>query len=210
MSFYENREEDPLVRRMSYDRTFIVNADEPTPTPEKHVHVITSGYKSINRDDTDSREIVIEEERRKASGISGRIRNVILALLNIIFNVGMNVSLPIYAGTMDYVGGDAYVLLSQACLWFVVIFVIMTQMLHYVFDNRINLKPNASYKILFIMGLLTTLNGILIVYASPPDRTPPYLQGLLSTTSIPFTVICRIIGFRKGKRACVLLLLNIH
>ena len=142
-------------------------------------------------------DVIIELKREKPS-VSKNVRNIILAILNVIFNVAINVSLPIYAGTMDVIGADTYVLLSQGVIWFVVIFVIMTQALHYLFDNRITLKPTASYKILFIMGFLTTLNGILVVYASPPNRTPPYLQALLTTTSIPFTVICRIIWLRKG------------
>lgn len=143
-------------------------------------------------------DVIIEIKRPKRS-LSKNVRNIILAILNVTFNVAINVSLPIYAGTMGAIGADAYVLLSQGVIWFVVIFVIMTQALHYCFDNRISLKPTASYKILFIMGALTTLNGIFVVYASPPDRTPPYLQGLLATMSIPFTVICRIIWLRKGR-----------
>ena len=145
----------------------------------------------------DNDDIIIELKREKRS-VSKNARNIILAILNVIFNVAINVSLPIYAGTMDVIGADAYVLLSQGVIWFVVIFVIMTQALHYLFDDRITLKPTASYKMLLVMGFLTTLNGILVVYASPPDRTPPYLQGLLTTTSIPFTVVCRIIWLRKG------------
>jgi hypothetical protein len=56
----------------------------------------------------------------------------------------------------------------------------------------------SSLKIIFALGLFTALNGILVVFASPPNRTPGYLQGILSTTSIPFTIICRIIFLRKG------------
>ena len=160
--------------------------------------LINNHNTSVNNDtDADAQNVIIELERPKRS-ISKNLRNVILAILNVVFNVAINVSLPIYAGTMDVIGGDAYVLLTQGVGWFVVILVIMTQALHYLFDNRITLKPTASYKVLFIMGALTTLNGIFVVYASPPDRTPPYLQGLLATTSIPFTVICRIIWLRKG------------
>ena len=160
--------------------------------------LINNHNTSVNNDtDADNQNVIIELERPKRS-ISKNLRNVILAILNVVFNVAINVSLPIYAGTMDVIGGDAYVLLTQGVGWFVVILVIMTQALHYLFDNRITLKPTASYKVLFIMGALTTLNGIFVVYASPPDRTPPYLQGLLATTSIPFTVICRIIWLRKG------------
>ena len=159
--------------------------------------LIANYSKSVDVHTVGNDDIIIELKREKRS-VSKNVRNVILALLNVIFNVAINVSLPIYAGTMDVIGADAYVLLSQGVIWFVIIFVIMTQALHYLFDNRINLKPTGSFKILFVMGFLTTMNGVLVVYASPPNRTPPYLQGLLTTTSIPFTVICRIIWLRKG------------
>ena len=159
--------------------------------------LIANYSKSVDVHTVGNDDIIIELKREKRS-VSKNVRNVILALLNVIFNVAINVSLPIYAGTMDVIGADAYVLLSQGVIWFVIIFVIMTQALHYLFDNRINLKPTGSFKILFVMGFLTTLNGVLVVYASPPNRTPPYLQGLLTTTSIPFTVVCRIIWLRKG------------
>ena len=159
--------------------------------------LINSHNSAVNTGVSHNDDVIIEFEKPKRS-VSKNIRNVILAILNVTFNVAINVSLPIYAGTMEYIKADAYVLLSQGVIWFVVILVIMTQAMHYLFDNRITLKPNASYKILFIMGFLTTLNGVLVVYASPPDRTPPYLQGILMTMSIPFTVICRIIWLRKG------------
>ena len=159
--------------------------------------LIDNHNSSVNTDDNNDDDVIIELEKPKRT-LSKNVRNIVLAILNVTFNVAINVSLPIYAGTMDVIGADAYVLLSQGVIWFVVILVFMTQGLHYLFDNRINLKPTASFKILFVMGALTTLNGIFVVYASPPNRTPPYLQGILMTTSIPFTVICRIVWLRKG------------
>lgn len=48
------------------------------------------------------------------------------------------------------------------------------------------------------MGFLNALNGVLIVYSSPTDRTPLFLQPILSTSVIPFTVILRFFVLRKG------------
>ncbi|KAL3862003.1 hypothetical protein ACJMK2_008009 [Sinanodonta woodiana] len=129
---------------------------------------------------------------------TGHVRNITLVLLNVVFNVAMNVTLPIYAGTMGQVGGDSFVLLLESCVWFVVIFTLMTLGIKYTIDPSATLRPTATYKILFLMGFLTTLNGVFVVFASDPNRTPPYLQGILMTTSIPFTVVCRFIILRKG------------
>ena len=130
---------------------------------------------------------------------TGQTRNIILAFLNVFSNVMMNVTLPIYAGTMNEVGGDTFVLLINTCFIISILFVLTTLFAKKVIDNSVTFKPTSSHKIYFIMGLFTALNGILVVYASPPTRTPGYLQGILSSTTIPFTVICRLIFLRKGR-----------
>lgn len=65
-------------------------------------------------------------------------------------------------------------------------------------DRSLTLYPTCRWRVYFIMGLFTTLNGVCIVFASPPSRTAPYLQGVLSTMIIPFTVLCRLLILRKG------------
>lgn len=128
----------------------------------------------------------------------GTTRNVILAALNVFSNVTMNVSLPIFAGTMNEIGGDTFVLLLNSCVVIGVIFVLTTLFAKRFIDSSITLKLVSSLKIVFALGLFTALNGILVVFASPPDRTPGYLQGILSTTVIPYTILCRLIFLRKG------------
>lgn len=133
------------------------------------------------------------------SRISGNTRNVLLAIMNVISNVIMNVSLPVYAGTMETVGSDIFVLLFITCCTITVIFTLLTLFVKYSkIDSSATLRPTSSYKILFLMGLFTALNGILVVYASPPDRTPPYLQGILQSSVIPFTVLLRFVILRRG------------
>ncbi|XP_061188243.1 uncharacterized protein LOC133196351 [Saccostrea echinata] len=128
----------------------------------------------------------------------GVTRNVILAILNVFSNVTMNVSLPVFAGTMDEIGGDAFVLLLNTCFVIGVLFVLTNLFAKCVIDKSTTFRMTSSIKIIFALGLFTALNGILVVFASPPNRTPGYLQGILSTTTIPFTIICRLIFLRKG------------
>lgn len=142
--------------------------------------------------------ITFEREKPKKK-YSDNLRNIILAVLNLFFNIVVNISLPIYAGTMEKVGGDMYALLAQAAIYFTLLFILLTYFAKVTIDRSISMKPTASFKILLLMGFLTTMNGILVVFASPPDRTPPYLQGILQTTVIPYTIIFRLLILRKGK-----------
>ena len=192
----EKEEKEQLLRSSIRPSRNYGFHDASSPDPD-FVTTITE-YTRNSSVNYDQPPVEIEFKRDTKPMFSKQAKNIIYALLNVFFNVAANVGLPIYAATMDYIKADAYVLLSQAAAWFVVIFLIMTFVLQRSFDSNITFKPTASFKILFIMGTLTTLNGILVVYASPPDRTPPYLQGILMTMTIPYTVICRIIWLRKG------------
>lgn len=137
--------------------------------------------------------------KTKTSRFSASTRNVLIAVFNVISNVLMNVTLPVYAGTMETVGSDIFVLLFITCCIITVVFTLLTLFVRYSkIDSSATLRPTSSYKILFMMGLFTAMNGILVVYASPPDRTPPYLQGILQSSVIPFTVLLRLVILRKG------------
>ncbi|KAK3104794.1 hypothetical protein FSP39_010283 [Pinctada imbricata] len=129
---------------------------------------------------------------------TGQTRNIVLAVLNVLSNVMMNVSLPIYAGTMNESGGDTFVLLINTCFIISIMFVLTTLFAKKFIDPTVTFKPTSKQKIYAMMGLFTALNGIFVVYASPLNRTPGYLQGILSSTTIPFTVLCRLIFLRKG------------
>ena len=50
------------------------------------------------------------------------------------------------------------------------------------------------------VGLLNILNGFLIVYASPPDRTPPLIQAILQNSGVLFAVPASklVLGDRKA------------
>ena len=65
-------------------------------------------------------------------------------------------------------------------------------------DRSLTLYPTCRWHVYLTMGLTTTLNGVGGSFASLPSRTAPYLQGILATIIIPFTVLCRFLLLRKG------------
>ncbi|KAJ8320713.1 hypothetical protein KUTeg_002300 [Tegillarca granosa] len=142
----------------------------------------------------------IKEEigTKKRTRITRGTTNVLIAIFNVLTNVCMNVSLPVYAGTMQECGGDVFVLLLITCFFILVIFVLMTLAVRYTIDKTATLRPTSSHKVLFAMGLFTALNGVFVVFASPPSRTPPYLQGILQSMVIPYTILFRLLILRKG------------
>lgn len=124
--------------------------------------------------------------------------NVVLVILTVISNVSFTVTLPIYAGAMNKAGGDTFVVLFYCGMWFPIIFAVMTICLKYGVDKSISLRPTGNLKITALCGMFLSLNGLLVVYSSPPTRTAPYLQGVLSTMIIPYTVIGRYFILKKG------------
>lgn len=59
------------------------------------------------------------------------------------------------------------------------------------------------------IGLANALNGMMLVFASPSNRTAPYLQAILGNFIIPMTIILRALLLRKmpTKPQCVAALL---
>ena len=51
---------------------------------------------------------------------------------------------------------------------------------------------------LFIIGATDALNGIMVVFASPGARTPPYLQAVLGNFLIPLTALFRFAILRRA------------
>ena len=105
-------------------------------------------------------------------------------------------------GTVDYYN-DEYPVIFFTAIWFPVFFFGLVFLQKFIAPNSIQwrsiLGTWRNVPVNLFVGLLNCLNGILVVYASDPQRTSPSLQALLSTSVIPFTVICRYIFLRKGK-----------
>lgn len=128
--------------------------------------------------------------------------NIVLTLCNVFSMVLMTVSLPLFAGDMVNHGSDPFTVLSFSAFWFSFVFFFILFVSKLYCQHKLKLKPQAGYFQVFIVGFLNSLNGLLVVYASDPDRTPPYLQAVLTTTSIPYTVGFRYLILRKGKHVC--------
>lgn len=126
------------------------------------------------------------------------LRKAIFTLLFIACNLTGSVTLPLLSATMDAVGSDNFVviyhtaIISSILLIFVVIFV------RTCINRSIPLTLASSWKIVLANALANVFNYILVIFASPPSRTPPYLQSILSMTAIPFTVLLRLMFLRKG------------
>ncbi|XP_072025556.1 crt homolog 1-like [Amphiura filiformis] len=127
--------------------------------------------------------------------------NIFLSVITVLTNVMMVVSLPLFSGTVDE-HNDEYPVIFFTAIWFPVFFFGLVLLQKYVSPSSIKWRSMAgnfhSQSINLFVGFLNCINGILVVYASDPSRTSPALQALLSTSVIPFTVICRYIFLRKG------------
>ncbi|KXJ26819.1 hypothetical protein AC249_AIPGENE26404 [Exaiptasia diaphana] len=104
-----------------------------------------------------------------------------------LINANTTSSSPSYVAEMD-----AYFVLSFASLSFVVIFGSMYAILVYFYPHFFGpAERHFSHKLLFAIGFCCALNGALVVFASPPSRTAPYLQAILGNFSVPLTILTR-------------------
>lgn len=60
-------------------------------------------------------------------------------------------------------------------------------------------------QVVFLVGFLNSLNGWLIVFASPSDRTPPLIQAVLQNAGVLFSVPFSKIFLRDRKPYCSIL-----
>eukprot|EP00731_Ephydatia_muelleri_P015989 Em0009g413a len=128
--------------------------------------------------------------------------NVAFAILSVIGQVGQNVSLPLWlAAAQQNTSGNAsgdenadsmgpYFVLSFSSLAFVVVFGLATLISFALFPRRVTREELAFPQWqLFLVGLFDSLNGLFVVYASPPVRTAPFLQAILGNFLIPLTIV---------------------
>ena len=100
---------------------------------------------------------------------------------------------------------DPYFVVSAASFSFVVIFGLVTlaialvqTLLNYInFQDKtynfITVENDVKFPQwqLMLIGIFDALNGILVVFASPPIRTAPFLQAILGNFMIPLTIFFR-------------------
>ena len=100
---------------------------------------------------------------------------------------------------------DPYFVVSAASFSFVVIFGLTTLVIALLQAvlNGINFRDKTYNFIsvendirfpqwqLMLVGVFDALNGVLVVFASPPIRTAPFLQAILGNFLIPLTIVFR-------------------
>lgn len=123
--------------------------------------------------------------------------NIVLTILTVVTNLAMNVVLPLYSNSMTKEGHSEYPVLLLSAVWFPVFFFSIVAVAKFL-NPMMSIISTVSHRMMALVGLLNALNGIFVVYASSTVRTSATLQAILSTSIIPFTVICRYIILRKG------------
>ncbi|CAH1774713.1 unnamed protein product [Owenia fusiformis] len=92
--------------------------------------------------------------------------NICLAIFSVLFNVAMNITLPLHSQAVNRAKGDEYNVLLFSAFWFPIIF--------YIIDRDMPILPTSKWYHVVMVGSFNGLNGLLVVYASDPSRTPPY------------------------------------
>jgi hypothetical protein len=120
---------------------------------------------------------------------------VFLCIVIVLANCGQNISIPIWLDAFGPHFGGPYFVVVFASLCFTIIFTISYLLMRFVLwpDIRSAVPYAPSFRehwrTLVLIGLLDAVNGFLVVYASPPNRTPPIIQPMLGNTAILWSII---------------------
>ena len=145
----------------------------------------------------------VPEVIRRHPKVSFVLLNVFFATLAIVGQVGENVSLILWSNAVSsncsvfrdaHTKGDmdSYFILSFASFSFVVIFGFITFVQFVVHRKSISEAELKFPQWQFILiGVCDALNGVLVVFAAPSNRTAPFLQAILGNIVIPLTIILR-------------------
>ena len=155
-----------------------------------------------NRDVQNTEKIEVSDEHSRAicACVPIDCLNVFLAFLTLSTLVFKTIALPAYTSAVTNSGSDPFSVALIAGFWFQWFFLLVSMIYKVFIDSSMNLLPTTEWKIMLLIGFLNGVAGIPLVFASDPKRTPPYLQSLLSTLVIPYTVIFRYLILRKGMR----------
>nr|XP_054750621.1 uncharacterized protein LOC129256445 [Lytechinus pictus] len=126
------------------------------------------------------------------------VLNIFLTIMTVLSSLMMAITLPLFSASMVTESStDEYPVLFFTALWFPIFFLGLVA-INKLIDPEMSLKSTVSHRVMAMVGGMNSLNGLLVVYASDPERTSPQLQAILGTSVIPFTVISRYIILRKG------------
>ena len=152
-----------------------------------------------------SKYVTLTLTRSLAIHIPLPLANTVLSILEVLTRVGLTTSLVVYTtslskhracGTAQVITGPNFVLFFTS-YWFTIVYFLCV-LVGKLFNPSFPLRLSCSQKQVALMGLLNAVNGLLIVYSSTTDRTPAFLQSILSSSVIPFTVVLRPLVLRKS------------
>ncbi|XP_065188822.1 uncharacterized protein LOC135819524 [Sycon ciliatum] len=184
-------------------------ADSDVSLPD-YIHGPEEGGSTSRSSGSDAGQVVFQISPRL--GVSIRLSavavNIALSVLTVLAQVGMTVTLPMFSsalGSHMICGelkpvGDVYFLLLFSAFWFIVFFGTLLLLARFL-NPEFSLRSNVSHSNRVLLGSFNVLNGLLLVFSSPDDRTPVFLQPLLSTIIIPFTVFFSYVILRKKESA---------
>lgn len=130
--------------------------------------------------------------------ISNTTGGIIITIITVVGQSGMAIALPIFSVAVNspHCRSNQYFVLIYPALWFPIVFFFIC-LASKTINSQFSLKSYTAIKVYVTLGLLCAVNCLLVTFASLPNRTPPNLQGVLSITMIPFTVILRYAILRK-------------
>lgn len=159
----------------------------------------------MKEDSPQSEEQLYEKEKSCLVQCQNKLRSSIifvLSILTILLNVGAMVTLPIYSAAIMKAGSAPYFMILWNTFWFAILFSLanLCTYLKAIYDKRHrNLFPTTSWKMAILVGVMYSINGILVVYASPPSRTPSYLLAIMYSTTTPYCMVFRYLILKKGE-----------
>eukprot|EP01138_Halocafeteria_seosinensis_P000400 gb/GECG01000413.1/.p1 GENE.gb/GECG01000413.1/~~gb/GECG01000413.1/.p1 ORF type:complete len:431 (+),score=32.07 gb/GECG01000413.1/:1-1293(+) len=141
------------------------------------------------------RNPLIEGGRLNAKATCARLLPAIWALLLVIGQTTQNVSLPIWNDSLGNNGGPYFILFYATAMYSVLFFAAVLVLCYQGKIKRTDIEyPQLP---LILIGVCDAANGILVVYASSPARTAPFLQSILGNFTIPMTILFRYLILKK-------------
>jgi len=123
--------------------------------------------------------------------------NALFILVVLGSSFGQTILLPLWIDSIkDEISSaafvDRYFMLSFASLSFVVIFGLAILLIRIFSPKDLGqTEKNFPHLLLFLVGLLAALNGVLAIFASNREKTPRSLEAILGTCKIPLIILFR-------------------
>ncbi|XWV24887.1 hypothetical protein QJ856_gp0896 [Tupanvirus deep ocean] len=116
----------------------------------------------------------------------------------LVCDIIQSVDLPFWFNSLNNQNGAAYFIILLAATMYTMIYGIIFFIIKFVFNKKTPaILPN--FKILFVLGFVYALMGILIAYSSPIYRTSPLMMIIISNSSIFFSIIATKLLIERKK-----------